>query len=235
MTTTTHPHTALAAHGPHTTTARANLPQDGTGVPHTVWLAPPRALRTPVTTQTSFPLWALDRAVAEYAHPGATILLAPGPATDPDHTMHPSPLAPGWLRTAESVQLPGEMPAASVDLALVLDDPPEHGERTAHHAPDFYRTLHDALRPRGILLIHTHTHHTSTGLHDPAALILPAAYTAGFGYLQHLVLVHQRLDTPTTARYKPPAQWPAPPACRRIHTDLYALTPRTAQAKARAA
>lgn len=206
-------------------------------MPHTVWLAAPRALRTPVTTQTSFPRWALDRAMAEYAPPGATVLLTAGPATDPDHIVYPRALTPGWPHYAESAPAPGQIAAASVDLALVLDDPPEHGERTAHHAPGFYQALHTALRPRGVLLVHTHTRHTTGGLHDPAALILPAAHTAGFGYLQHLILVHQRLDTPTPTRPRcaESASGPAPPVCRRIHTDLYALTARAAPPEARTA
>jgi hypothetical protein len=226
-TTSTHA-TALAASSPKQRARRTAGPHDGTGVPHTVWLAPPHALRTALSDTTALPLWAFERATTEYAHPGATVLLLAGPATDTAQAPAPAALAPGWLHTAETVDLPGDLPPASIDLAVVLDDPPAHAEPTTHAAPGYYRTLHTALHPRGVLLIHTHTRHTSRGLHDPAALILPATYTAGFGYLQHLVLVHHRLDAPTSRRYKPPAQRPVPPRCRRIHTDLYALTPRQA-------
>jgi hypothetical protein len=216
----------------HATTRTAG--HDATGVPHTVWLAPPQAIRSPLTDTTTLPIWAAYRAVAEYAHPGARLLLATGPTGDPLQA-RPSALAPNWLHTAETVHLPDELDTTdAVDLALVLDDPPEYTDPAAHHSPGYYRTLRTALRPRGILLIHTHTRHTRTGLHDPASLILPAAQDAGFGYLQHLVLVHQHLDTPTSRRYKPPAQWPQPPRCRRIHSDLYVLTQRQTAGQTRA-
>jgi hypothetical protein len=136
--------------------------------------------------------------------------------------VEPLGLAPAWVRGAELVDLPAP-DTAPLALAVVLEDPAGRAEVGAHRDAGFYWELHDALAPGAFALIHTHTTPTRHGLLDPGAGIVRAATQAGLAYIQHIVIVHTHLDAPTTTRYRPPAQAPAPPACRRVHSDLYAF------------
>ena len=210
---------------------REQLPDAGSpGAPHSVWIAPHRAIKSPVAENTELPTWAFDAACREYAPHGGAIAVLAGPTAPYDAGPVPAELAPNWLRTAEQVDLPapGTPPVA---LALVLDDPPPYPDligrdREGWHrdrVDAFYRDLAAALGPGGIALVHTHTEPTATGLFDPAASTIRAAQAAGLGYLQHVVIVHTRLDAPTTPRYRAPEQSPVPPVCRRVHSDLYAF------------
>ena len=207
------------------------LPDAGSpGAPHSVWIAPPHAIKTPIADGTELPIWAFEAACHEYTPRGGAIAVIAGPTAPFDATLNPTGLAPAWLQDAEQVELPAPG-AEPVALAVVLDDPPPypdmierdrspwHRERVAR----FYHDLRVMLAPGGIALVHTHTQPTARGLFDPAATTLRAAQAAGLGYLQHVVLVHNRLDAPTSARYRAPGQKPVPPACRRAHSDLYVI------------
>ncbi|MBS2967009.1 hypothetical protein KGA66_28505 [Actinocrinis puniceicyclus] len=209
---------------------RSLIPTHGSpGVPHTVWLAPHGCTKSPIAAETSLPLWALERACAQFAPRGgnAAVLFGPGPAHT-DQLPEPTRLAPDWLRAAEHTDLDEIRPPArtlTLTLALVLADPtPHEPDPDPRCAETFYRSLAAALRRDGIVLVHTHPHHTTTGLTDPAAAHIRAARAAGLLYTQHLVLVHHRLDTPTAARIRRPWLRPAAPVHRRVHTDLYAFT-----------
>lgn len=200
------------------------------GVPHTVWLAPRNAIKSPIATGTSLPVWALERACAQFAPAGgaAAVLFGPGPAHT-DQAPQPGALAPGWLQGAEHTDLSDEQQSPALTLAVVLADPaPYEADPSDTLAAGFYRQLAAALRPGGVLLVHTHPHHTAAGLLDPAAALIRAARAAGLAYTQHLVLVHHRLDARTSARFAQPRHLPVAPVHRRAHTDLYAFTPRPA-------
>jgi len=198
------------------------------GVPHTVWLAPKNAIKSPIAAGTSLPVWALNRACAQFAPTGgqAAVLFGPGPART-DQAPEPGALAPGWLQSAEHTDLFDAQAASALTLAVVLADPAPY-EADPHDAlaAGFYRQIATALRPGGVLLVHTHPHHAASGLLDPAAATIRAARAAGLLYAQHLVLVHHRLDARTGARFAQPRQLPVAPIHRRAHTDLYAFTPR---------
>jgi hypothetical protein len=210
---------------------RTHLPDAGSpGAPHSVWIAPPGAIKTPVAENTELPVWAFEAACAEYAPYGGAFAVLPGPTAPYDAEPLPTDLAPGWLHAAEQVELPS--PGVEVlALAVVLDDPPPYPDligrdREGWHrelVSRFYRGVHAALAPGGIAIVHTHTAPTASGLYDPAATTIREAQRAGLGYLQHVVIVHTRLDVPTTPRYRAPAQEPVPPLCRRAHSDLYVL------------
>jgi hypothetical protein len=207
------------------------LPDAGSpGAPHSVWIAPPNAIKSPVAENSELPVWAVEAACAEYAPDGGAVAVLPGPTAPYDAEPTPTDLAPGWLHAAEQVELPA--PGVEVlALAVVLDDPPPYPEaierdRDGWHRElvwRFYRGVHAALAPGGIAIVHTHTAPTQAGLFDPAATTIREAQRAGFGYLQHVVIVHTRLDVPTTPRYRAPEQSPVPPVCRRVHSDLYVL------------
>jgi hypothetical protein len=213
------------------------LPDAGSpGAPHSVWIAPPNAIKTPVAENTELPVWAFEAACHEYAPNGGAVAVLPGPTAPYDAETLPTDLAPGWLHAAEQVEIPS--PGIEVlALAVVLDDPPPYPDligrdREGWHRElvwRFYRGVHTALAPGGIALVHTHTTPTTTGLYDPAATTIREAEHAGLGYLQHVVIVHTRLDAPTTSRYRPPDQQPVPPMCRRVHSDFYVLVKEEAR------
>ena len=207
-----------------TKSCRKHLPDAGSpGAPHSVWIAPPRAVKMPLATGTELPIWAFEAACHEYAPHGGMAAVLHGPGSMAEHDkVEPTQLAPTWLRAAEEVVIP-LTEIVPLALAVVLDDPAEHGAAEAHHDPDFYRGLYDTLACGAIALVHTHAAPGPDGLVDPGAAILTAARSEGFDYLQHVVIVHTRLDAPTTARYRAPDQTPTPPACRRLHSDLYVL------------
>ena len=226
----THTTTALL-HAGARPGARRRLPDAGSpGAPHSVWIAPPGAIKSPVAEATEMPVWAFEAACREYAPHGGAVAVLAGPTAPFDAEPVPTDLAPDWLHAAEEVDLPapGTAPLA---LAVVLDDPPDYPDligrdREGWHRDriaEFYRDVHAALAPGGIALVHTHTAPSASGLFDPAAAIIRAAQAVGFGYLQHVVIVHTRLDATTTPRYRAPEQSPVPPMCRRVHSDLYAL------------
>ena len=200
------------------------IPDGGSpGAPHSVWIAPPRAIRAPLAKGSELPVWAFQDAVAEYAPRGGAVAILHGPRAALVHdAVEPSSLAPAWVRNAERADL--DTPdAGPLTLVVVLEDPAGNTDADAHQDAAFYREIHDELSPGAFALVHTHTTPTRNGLLDPGAGIVRAATQAGLGYVQHIVIVHTRLDAPTTTRYRPPAQAPAPPACRRVHSDLYAF------------
>lgn len=221
----TAPVTALRAQGFRSQRAHRLLPDVGSpGAPHSVWVAPPRAVRAPLARGTELPVWAFEDAVAEFAPRGGAVLVLHGPAGRLRHEkVEPSSLAPDWLRAAELTDIPGT-DIGPLALAVVLDDPASTTVADdAHHDPGFYQEIHNALVPGAFALVHTHTTPTEAGLHDPAAGIVRAAGRAGLAYMQHVVIVHTRLGAATSVRYRPPTQAPTPPACRRVHSDLYAF------------
>jgi hypothetical protein len=202
------------------------IPTHGSpGVPQSVWLPPAGATTTPALAGSTLPGWALERACTQFAPQGgpAAVLLPPGPGYG-ERTARPTRAAPGWLSAAAPVEL-ADVGRARLALALLLAEPTPTGEIFASIRPQaaagFFAQIRAALRPGGVLLIHTHPAHTIEGLRDPAGALLRAARTAGLAYLQHLVLVHHR---PTLADPGRTRRCAAPrPVHARVHTDLYLL------------
>ncbi len=193
------------------------------GVPHSVWLPPHNADRSPAVTGSVLPGWALERACAQFAPAGgpAAVLLPPGPGYT-ERTARATGAAPGWLGAAEPVEL-ADAGRARLALALLLADPNPDGAPEPEKLAGFFAEIRAALRPGAVLLVHTHPAHTKVGMHDPAAGLLRAARTAGFAYLQHLVLVHHPLTDSASPRALRGDAHPGA-AHRRVHSDLYALT-----------
>lgn len=196
----------------------------GTG--HSVWLRPTGGLSAPLFPASELPAWGFDRIITQFAVAGARLGICQGPG--PGHTgMDPVPdtrWAPDWLRSGELHS--ATEPPPTLDLALVIADPcPHEPPATNEVAGPFWRTLRQAVRPGGLVLVHTHQHHTLDGLLDPAGALVRDASRYGLGYLQHHVLVH----TPLLSRTLGAAD-PAPrntnttgPVHRRVHTDLLAF------------
>jgi hypothetical protein len=202
----------------------ALVPTHGSpGVPHSVWLPPRRAERAPAVAGSALPVWALERACAQFAPTGgpAAVLRPPGPG-HAEPAAQPTDAAPAWLAAAQQVEL-ADAGRARLALALVLADPEPGALAATEVLPGFFAEIRAALRPGALLLIHTHPTHTKNAMHDPAGDLLPAARAAGFAYLQHLVLVHHPLTAPAIPR-RIRHTAPGHPAHRRVHSDLYALT-----------
>jgi hypothetical protein len=216
------PHTGKTPAGISPRTC-ALVPTHGSpGVPHSVWLPPHGAVRAPAVAGSALPVWALERACAQFAPSGgpAAVLRPPGPGHT-ERTARATDAAPAWLATALAVDL-ADTGRARLDLALMLADPAPGPLAATELLPGFFAEIRAALRPGAVLLIHTHPAHTKDGMHEPAGELLHAARTAGFAYLQHLVLVHHPLSAIAPHRARLTA--PRSPVHRRVHSDLYALT-----------
>lgn len=188
-----------------------------------MWLPPRGAVRCPAVAGSTLPVWALERACAQFAPAGgpAALLRPPGPGHT-EAAAQPTDAAPTWLAAAQQVEL-AEAGRARLALALVLADPAPGALTATESLPAFFAEIRAALRPGALLLIHTHPTHTKHGMHDPAGQLLRAARTAGLAYLQHLVLVHHPLPAPAAPQRAAQSAGRGP-AHRRVHTDLYALT-----------
>jgi hypothetical protein len=201
------------------------IPTHGSpGIPHSVWLPPENAVHSPALAGSVLPVWALERACAQFAPTGgpAAVLLPPGPGHR-ERTAHATGAAPGWLGAAQPVDL-ADAGRSRLALALVLADPAPGGATRPRELAGFFAEIRAALRPHAVLLIHTHPAHTKAGLLDPAGDLLRAAHTAGLAYLQHLVLVHHTLAAPALPRANRRCAVDPGPVHLRVHSDLYALT-----------
>lgn len=198
-------------------------------IAHSVWMPPAGAVHAPVFAECELPAWALERIAAQFAPHGGRfgVCHGPGPARtglDPA----PSPWAPDWFGAAETFRA-NETPP-TLDLALVIADPCQfEPEATWDITGPFWRTLGQAVRPGGLVLVHTHQHHDRTGLIDPAGRLVRDATRVGLGYLQHHVLTRTRLlSEPLGATDPAPRHAPEiggrRMVHRRVHTDLLAFT-----------
>ncbi|MEU4998721.1 hypothetical protein [Streptomyces sp. NPDC021622] len=84
--------------------------------------------------------------------------------------------------------------------------------------PGFFHRTHRLLRSDGLLLPATRQRRDAGLLTDPLGLLIATARTAGFRYLQHIVIVH---GFPAEDRIVPAPPADAPPGL--IHSDLLVL------------
>ncbi|MDG4857580.1 hypothetical protein P8605_05310 [Streptomyces sp. T-3] len=85
--------------------------------------------------------------------------------------------------------------------------------------PGFFHRAHRLLSDDGLLLLATRQRRENGRLTDPLGSLIACARTAGFRYLQHIVVVHRHLDADRLVP-APPAG--APPGL--VHSDLLAFT-----------
>ncbi|MEV0117684.1 hypothetical protein AB0H77_31360 [Streptomyces sp. NPDC050844] len=81
--------------------------------------------------------------------------------------------------------------------------------------PGFFHRAHRILPADGLLLLATRQRRDAGRLTDPLGTLIACARTAGFRYLQHLVVVHGHA---VDARIAPAPPEAAPPGL--IHSDL---------------
>jgi hypothetical protein len=181
------------------------------------------------------PIWALDRIRTEFCSPthqpdapGRMLLHTALADTESgmDARAHCTPLP------AQPTPVPanGARGRSMVLLAELLT--PTH---TFHHTdptdgeegwPGFFHRAHRLLRGGGLLLTASRQHHGDGRLADPCGALIAHARTAGFTYLQHVIVIHASI---TGDQLTPDPDAPAPPpqghpaVHRLLHTDLLAF------------
>lgn len=206
---------------PRTTTTPSPLPT-------TVWLPGPRHPENPPTSPAILPLWAIDKIRTEFTlRPGRT----PAPLlrlaisdtdegmdartacaqdTNPDHPHSASRTTPVLLAELH----PATLPTADVHSTYGNEEQGAIDDAW----PGFFHRAHRLLRGNGLLLLATRQRRDADRLTDPLGLLVAAARTAGFRYLQHIVIVHGH---PVGDRIVPAPPDDAPPGL--IHSDLLVL------------
>lgn len=197
-----------------------------TQLPTTIWLPGPE---DPTNTPGGrvLPDWAITKIRTEFTprsqgQPTPLLRLEVNDtATGMDARTHCAPhggdAIPGELR-------PTPMILAELHPDILPITPPHSdygpGERGAIDDgwPGFFHRAHRLLRAEGLLLLATRQRRDNGRLTDPLGLLIATARTAGFRYLQHIVIVHGH---PAEDRIvsNPPAD--APPGL--IHSDLLVL------------
>ncbi|WP_405598133.1 hypothetical protein [Streptomyces sp. NBC_00081] len=167
-------------------------------MPATVWLPGLRDTETTRTAPAVLPSWAIDRIRAEFTHrPGRTpaplLRLTIGdidegmdartPCTeDTDHAHKSSRSTPVLLAELH----PATLPTADVHSHYGSDEQGAIDDAW----PGFFHRAHRLLHGNGLLLLATRQRRDADRLTDPLGLLVAGARTAGFRYLQHIVVVH---------------------------------------------
>ncbi|WP_419994457.1 hypothetical protein [Streptomyces boninensis] len=94
--------------------------------------------------------------------------------------------------------------------------------------PGFFHRAHRLLRGNGdLLLLATRQRRNGGGLTDPLGWLVACARTAGFSYLQHIVVVHGRGEEGRIVAAPPDNMAP-----ELIHSDLLVLDPGESASRA---
>ncbi|KOU38742.1 hypothetical protein [Streptomyces sp. WM6378] len=205
---------------PRTTTAPSPLPTS-------IWLPGPRDADTPPPFPAVLPDWAIGKIRTEFTQ---------------RHSRQPAPL---WRLTVcdtnegmdartpcAADHTPGARNARRTPVILAELHPDTLPATTPHSRygtdeqgaidngwPGFLHRTHRLLRTDDVLLLATRQRRDAGKLTDPLGLLIAAARTAGFRYLQHIVIVHgHAVDDQIVAT--PPEG--TPPGL--IHSDLLVLS-----------
>lgn len=210
---------------PHrrTTPARTHAP---TQLPTTIWL-PGRQEPADTPAGRVLPHWAITKIRTEFTR---TLQGPPAPLL----RLQVNDTAAGMDARTRCTPHggdanPGDLCPTSVVLAELHPDtlpitPPtsDYGpcERGAIDDgwPGFFHRAHRLLRAEGLLLLATRQRRENGRLTDPLGLLIATARTAGFRYLQHIVIVHGH---PAEDRIVPNPPADSPPGL--IHSDLLVL------------
>ncbi|MFE0760200.1 hypothetical protein [Streptomyces smyrnaeus] len=203
-------------------------------LPATVWLPPADEPHPAPADDQVLPTWAIERIRTQIIpRPGEapspllrvrineTGEADSGPSLDARAriTSYPSqdgadlPLPPLLLAEfhPDTLRAPGD--AAPAALSEPLPAPQDAW-------PGFFHRAHRILPPEGILLVATRQQRDEGQLIDPLGELIASARTAGFCYLQHLVIAHLN---PDSGRH--PALTDDDTAGGLIHSDLLLFSP----------
>ncbi|NUS88895.1 MAG: hypothetical protein HOY75_40910 [Streptomyces sp.] len=199
-------------------------------LPTTIWLPNPDDAKDAPDPGDVLPSWAIDKIRTEFTR-------RPGQHSSPLMKIHVRDTEPGMDARTHCVTYPAApeddsttsrapvllaelhpdtLPAAGDELRATHDDMPGGME---NGWPGFFHRAHRLLPSDGLLLLATRQRRDSGRLTDPLGSLIATARTAGFRYLQHIVIVHGHLDgdwiTPTPLKGAPPGL---------IHSDLIVLS-----------
>ncbi|MEV3854985.1 hypothetical protein AB0J38_11735 [Streptomyces sp. NPDC050095] len=198
-------------------------------LPTTIWVSDSGDSTTSPQPPAVLPAWALTRIRTEFT------IARTGDLPAPLLRLAVTDTAPGMdarIRCATHPHddgAPGEWCPTLVVLAelhpdtLPITTPRTRHDHTGQGAlddgwPGFFHRAHRLLRGDGLLLLATRQHRDDDRLTDPLGLLIATARTAGFRYLQHIVIVHGH---PEGDRLVPTPPDPAMPEL--IHSDLLVL------------
>ncbi|MEV8526364.1 hypothetical protein AB0451_19720 [Streptomyces sp. NPDC052000] len=195
-------------------------------LPTSIWLPGRRDIETSPAFPAVLPDWAIDKIRTEFTH-------RPGRQAAPLWRLAIRDTDSGMdVRTpcvADPVPDGGHSRRTPVILAELhpdtLPDAAPHSRYCASEQgaiddgwPGFFHRTHRLLRADGLLLVATRQRRDAGALSDPLGLLIATARTAGFRYLQHIVIVHGHAVEDRIV--------PAPPECAPpglIHSDLLVL------------
>ncbi|MFJ8955083.1 hypothetical protein ACIRO1_33800 [Streptomyces sp. NPDC102381] len=194
-------------------------------LPISLWLPAPEYLATVPEPPAVLPDWAIDKIRSEFTRrpghlptgllrltigddaPGmdARILCATHPGEGDGEAGH-TPVILAELH-------PNSLPAPNAQIA----SGPEPGALDDGW-PGFFHRTHRLLDGDGLLLIAARQRRDHDQLRDPLGLLIATARTAGFRYLQHIVVIHAHAD----GDHLDPTP-PDPDIPEVVHSDLLVL------------
>lgn len=173
-------------------------------LPITVWCADPEELNVAPIPGAVLPAWAIDKVRTEFvgrpSHQPAPLLKIAIRDTAPrmDARIPSTPFAEAadaegaakrpslLLAELHPDVLPAptrQLPAAGSEVPGAIED----------GWPGFFHRAHRLLPDNGLLLMATRQRRQAGRLTDPLGTLIASARTAGFRYLQHIVVVYSRL------------------------------------------
>ncbi|KPC61338.1 hypothetical protein [Streptomyces chattanoogensis] len=195
-------------------------------LPTTLWLPAPDQPNAKPTPGTVLPGWAIEKIRTDFTHrPGQ----APAPLlklsirdTDPGMDARTPVVtyaegAPSRLSMLLAELHPDALPAPADTLAggAVSEMPGAMEEGW----PGFFHRAHRLLPTDGLLLLATRQRRDNGILTDPLGSLIACARTAGFRYLQHIIVAHAH---PADDRLIPAPPADASPGV--AHSDLIVLS-----------
>ncbi|MFI6350190.1 hypothetical protein [Streptomyces sp. NPDC050560] len=170
-------------------------------LPATIWLPDPAQSSEPPAADRVLPDWATAKIRSEFArrpgHPPAPLLRISIPDTAPGmDTRIRCTLDTDDADTTTASLLLGELhpdalPAPGDRLAPLST---EMSAAMENGWPGFFHRAHCLLPANGTLLLAARQRRSDGTLADPLGSLIAAARTAGFTYLQHIVIAHARPD-----------------------------------------
>ncbi|MFJ9127692.1 hypothetical protein ACIRJS_26695 [Streptomyces sp. NPDC102340] len=196
-------------------------------LPISLWLPAPEHLTTVPEPLAVLPGWAIDKIRSEFTRrPGrpSTVLLR---LTIDDHGLGMDARIPCATHPDGDAE-PGEPGPVPMILAeLHPDSLPAPDDALTGSAmpgslddgwPGFFHRTHRLLDGDGLLLVAARQRRDHDQLRDPLGLLIATARTAGFRYLQHIVVIHAHADGDRLVPTPPDPDIP-----EVVHSDLLVL------------
>lgn len=208
----------------------ASRPRTSHPLPTTIWLPSPDEPGAAPIPGAVLPAWALDKIRTDFvgrpAHRPAPLLKIAIRDTAPDMDAR-IPTAP--FTTPDDDEDAAELPSILLaelhpdTLPAPTDDLPSPGSKSPSALedgwPGFFHRAHRLLPTDGLLLLATRQRRDARRLTDPLGALTASARTAGFRYLQHIVVAYGH---PVGDRLVPALPADASPGV--AHCDLIALS-----------